>query len=99
MRGHVAPQAAAGGEGGVTHQALVGLQSGVGPDVGLEDTRRGEAPAALHTLERPFSSVRPGGGGTHKNEEKHTPAHAKHPSHRVVSHADLTCCFRWLDFL
>lgn len=103
VRGHVAPQAAAGGEGGVTHHALVGLQAGVGPDVGLEDARRGEAPAALHALERPFSCVRPGEGGggvkKHKNEEKRTPAQAKHPSHRAVSHPDLTCCFRWLDFL
>lgn len=33
--GHVAPQAAAGGERGVAHQALIGLQAGVGPDVSL----------------------------------------------------------------
>lgn len=33
----MAPQAAASGESGVAHQALIGLQAGVGPDVGLED--------------------------------------------------------------
>lgn len=62
----MAPQAAASGESGVAHQALIGLQAGVGPDVSLEDARRGEAPAALHTLEGPFSRVRPGEGQTTK---------------------------------
>lgn len=58
--GHVAPQTATSGESGVAHQALVGLQARVGPDVSFEDARRCEAPAALHTLERPFSCVGPG---------------------------------------
>lgn len=58
--GHVAPQTAAGGERGVADQALVRLEARVGPDVSLEDPRRGEAPTALHALEWPFSCVRPG---------------------------------------
>lgn len=70
----MAPQTAASGKSGVTHQALVGLQARVGPDVSFEDARRGEAPAALHTLERPFSCVGPGEGGgrkkTHKNKSQ-----------------------------
>lgn len=69
----MAPQAAASGESGVAHQALIGLQAGVGPDVSLEDAGRGEAPAALHTLEGPFSRVRPGEGKkNHKNKSKNT---------------------------
>ena len=89
MGGHVASQTAASGESGVAHQALVGLQARVGPDMSFEDARRGKAPAALHTLERPFSCVGPGGAG----ESTHavTPPPPYHPY--------LTCCFRWLDFL
>lgn len=60
--GHVTPQAAAGGEGGVTAQALVGLEARVGADVGLQHTRRGKALAALHTLVRTLPGVRPSGG-------------------------------------
>lgn len=37
----------------------------MGPDVSLEDSRRGKAPAALHTLKGSFSRMRPGGS---KNE-------------------------------
>lgn len=33
----MAPQTAASGERGVAHQALVGLQARVGPDVRFED--------------------------------------------------------------
>lgn len=45
----------------------------MGPDVSLEDARRGEAPAALHTLEGPFSRVRPGEGKTNKIKVKIQP--------------------------
>lgn len=61
VSGHVAPQAAAGGESGVAHEALVCFQARVGPHVSLEDPGRGEAPAALHTLEGSFSCVGPVG--------------------------------------
>lgn len=67
----MAPQTAASGESRVAQQALVGLQARVGPDVSFEDARRGEAPAALHTLERPFSCVGPGEGEkNHKNKSQ-----------------------------
>lgn len=67
----MAPQTAASGESGVAQQALVGLQARVGPDVSFEDARRGEAPAALHTLVRPFSCVGPGEGKKpHKNKSQ-----------------------------
>lgn len=61
MSSHVAPQAAAGGESGVAHEALVSFQARVGPDVGLEDSGGGEPPAALHALKGSFSCMRPGG--------------------------------------
>lgn len=57
----MAAQAAAGGEGGVTNQALVGLEARVGPDVGLQHPRGGKALTALDTLVRPLSRVRPDG--------------------------------------
>ena len=38
MCGHVTFQTAIGGEHGVTDKALVGLETGVGADVGLENT-------------------------------------------------------------
>lgn len=59
MSGHVTSQAAAGRERGVTHEALVRLQAGVGPDVSFEDSGRGETAAALHALVRTLSCVRP----------------------------------------
>lgn len=61
MGSHVASQAATGGERGVAHEALISFQARVGPDVSLEDSRRGKAPAALHTLKGSFSCMRPGG--------------------------------------
>lgn len=61
VRGHVASQAAIGGEGGVTQQALVSLQARVCADVSLQHTRRREALAALHTLVRPLARMRPEG--------------------------------------
>lgn len=70
VSGHVTPQTAASGESGVAQQAPVGLQARVGPDVSFEDARRGKAPAALHTLERPFSCVGPEERGTKKNPQK-----------------------------
>lgn len=66
VSGHVAPQAAAGGESGVAHEALVSFQARVGPDVSFEDSRRGEAPAALHALEGSLSRMGPGGMVTGK---------------------------------
>lgn len=59
MGSHVTAQAAAGGERGVAHETLVRLEARVGPNVSLEDSRRGETPAALDTLEGPFSCMRP----------------------------------------
>lgn len=103
MGGHVAPQTAASGERGVAHQALVGLQARVGPDVSFEDARRGEAPAALHTLEGPFSCVGPGEGGKKKQRKNKSQCTLllRLPALPVLAadHPDLTCCFRWLDFL
>lgn len=37
VRGHVAAEAATGGEGAVTHEALVGLEARVRADVRLQD--------------------------------------------------------------
>lgn len=60
MGGHVASQAAAGGERCVAHQALVRLQARVGPDVSFENARGGKTPTALHALIGPLSCMRPG---------------------------------------
>ena len=55
----MAPQAAAGGERGVAHQALVRLEARVCPDVSFEHSRGGEPSTALDTLVGSFSRVRP----------------------------------------
>lgn len=67
VRGHVASQAAVGGEGGVTQHALISLQTRVGADMSLQNPRRRKTLAALHTLIRPLTCMRP--------EERHVHSH------------------------
>ena len=73
MGGHVASQAAAGGERRVAHQALVRLQARVGPDMSFEDARGGKTPTALHALIGPLSCMRP--GMIQKKKEQRAAAH------------------------